>query len=130
MTEHVPVDDYAALRASISRLRPKVQMAVDDAGAGVANFSHIVELRPAYVKLDIALVHRINRDTARQALIAGIGYFATRRRIRLVAEGIETAAELRTITELGIWYGQGYLLGRPRDARTTEPWPIRVILPT
>ena len=130
LTEHAVIDDYDQLREDLKFLGSNVRLAVDDAGAGYASLRHILELKPDFVKLDIALVHRINRDAARQALIAGIGYFATRRRIRLVAEGIETAAELRTITELGIWYGQGYLLGRPRDARGTEPWPIRVILPT
>ncbi len=130
LTEHAVIDDYDQLREDLKFLGTNVRLAVDDAGAGYASLRHILELKPDFVKLDIALVHRINRDAARQALIAGIGYFATRRRIRLVAEGIETAAELRTITELGIWYGQGYLLGKPRDARGSEPWPIRVILPT
>lgn len=130
LTEHAVIEDYDQLREDLKFLGSNVRLAVDDAGAGYSSLRHILELKPDFVKLDIALVHRINRDAARQALIAGIGYFATRRRIRLVAEGIETAAELRTITELGIWYGQGYLLGRPRDARGTEPWPIRVILPT
>ncbi|MEO8468802.1 MAG: EAL domain-containing protein [Chloroflexota bacterium] len=130
LTEHAVIDDYDQLRDDLKFLGGNVRLAVDDAGAGYASLRHILELKPDFVKLDIALVHRINRDAARQALIAGIGYFATRRRIRLVAEGIETAAELRTITELGIWYGQGYLLGRPRDARGMEPWPIRVMLPT
>ncbi len=130
LTEHAVIDDYDRLRDDLKFLGPNVRLAVDDAGAGYASLRHILELKPDFVKLDIALVHRINRDAARQALIAGIGYFAARRRIRLIAEGIETAAELRALTELGVWYGQGYLLGRPRDARIEEPWPIRVILPT
>ena len=66
VTEHVPVDDYAALRAALGRIRPTVRVAVDDAGAGVANFGHIVELRPAFVKLDIAAGpwHRRRPDPA------------------------------------------------------------------
>jgi EAL domain-containing protein (putative c-di-GMP-specific phosphodiesterase class I) len=46
-----------------------------------------------------------------------MAYCAVKRRIHLVAEGIETAAELKTLRTLGIGYGQGYLLGRPQDGR-------------
>ena len=59
---------------------------------------------------------------ARQALLAGMGYFAVKRRIRLVAEGIETAAELEALRALGISHGQGYLLGRPQDGLGAGAW--------
>ena len=65
------------------------------------------------MKLDIGLVHRIDRDEVRQALVAGIVYFARRSGCRLVAEGIETDAERSWLQELGVELGQGYLLGRP-----------------
>jgi len=126
ITEHVVVEDYAGLRDEITALGPKVRVAVDDAGAGYASLRHILELVPDYVKLDLALVRGIDTDPARQALIAGMTYFAVKRKVRLVAEGIETAAELKTLRELAIPYGQGYLLGRPQDGRGPGPWPSRV----
>ena len=104
-------------------------MAVDDAGAGYASLRHILELKPDFVKLDLGLVRGINRDQARQALIAGIGYFAVKRKVRLIAEGIETPAELKTLLGLGISHGQGYLLGRPQDGRGPGPWPVTILLP-
>jgi len=56
VTEHEIIEDYGALHAAIRALGHDVRLAVDDAGAGIANFGHIVELRPNLVKLDISLV--------------------------------------------------------------------------
>ncbi|HEY4944884.1 MAG TPA: PAS domain S-box protein [Candidatus Limnocylindrales bacterium] len=130
ITEHIGIDDYAALRSELAVLGPTVRLAVDDAGAGYASFRHILELAPSFVKLDIGLIRGINTDPARQALLAGMAYFAVKRRIRLVAEGIETSEELRTLRSLAIPYGQGYLLGRPQDGRGSGPWPNVVALGT
>jgi hypothetical protein len=113
VTEHVVVADYEALRAAIGRLRPEVRVAVDDAGAGIANFGHIVELRPAFVKLDIGLVRGIDSDLTRQALMVGLLHFARSSASQTIAEGVETKLELATLRALGVPLAQGYLLGRP-----------------
>ncbi len=129
ITEHSEIEDYPALGRELAALGPTVRLAVDDAGAGYASFRHILELTPSLVKLDIGLVRGIDADPARQALIAGIGYFAVKRGIRLVAEGIEAQADLTTVRSLGVAFGQGYLLGRPQDSRGPGPWPTRIELP-
>ena len=130
ITEHVVIDDYVALRRHLRVLGRRVRLAVDDAGAGYASLRHILELKPDFVKLDVGLVRRIDADPARQALIAGIGYFAARRKVRIIAEGIETATELETLRGLGISHGQGHLLGHPLDGRGPGPWPTEVALPS
>jgi EAL domain-containing protein (putative c-di-GMP-specific phosphodiesterase class I) len=79
---------------------------------------HVVELRPDLIKLDISLVREIDADTARQALVAGMRYFAEQTNCQLLGEGIETAAERETLGRLGVSLGQGYLLGRPAPAPT------------
>ena len=127
ITEHVAIDDYDRLRTAIASLGPHVRLAVDDAGAGYASLRHILERAPHLVKLDIGLVRGIDADPARQALVAGVGYFAIKRKMRLIAEGIETEAELATLRSLGIDYGQGYLLGRPQDGRGQDPWPASIV---
>ena len=129
VTEHVLIDDYPALLRELAGLVPAVRLAVDDAGAGYASLRHILELAPDFVKLDIGLIRGIDADPARQALIAGMGYFAVKRKLRLVAEGIETAAELRAVRRLAVGYGQGYFLGRPQDGRVPASWPTSVPLP-
>jgi EAL domain-containing protein (putative c-di-GMP-specific phosphodiesterase class I)/DNA-binding response OmpR family regulator len=113
VTEHVAIPDYSALKHALAKLRPRVGLAIDDAGAGFASFRHIIELAPEYVKLDIGLVRDIHVDTRRQALIAGMRYFAGQTGCKLLAEGIEVAEERATLRRLGVALGQGYLLGRP-----------------
>lgn len=113
VTEHVAVDDYAALREALGTIGPNVELAVDDAGAGFASLRHIVELAPHFVKLDIGLVRDVDRDPARQALIAGMRHFAREIGCRLVGEGVETEAEAATLRKLEVDLAQGYLYGRP-----------------
>ena len=113
MTEHVVIDDYDQLRAALRNLDPGVLVAVDDAGAGFASMRHILELQPDFAKLDISLVRGIDVDDLRQALAAGLNYYAMRTGCRLIAEGVETQAEADKLRSLGIELAQGYLYGRP-----------------
>ena len=96
-----------------------LRLAVDDAGAGVANFNHLVELRPQFVKVDIGLVRGVNADLTRQALVVALLHFATATDCQVVAEGIETEPERGVLEKLEIPLGQGYLFGRPASA---EAW--------
>jgi EAL domain-containing protein (putative c-di-GMP-specific phosphodiesterase class I)/DNA-binding response OmpR family regulator len=125
ISEHTAIHDYGALIAAAHSLDGELRFAVDDAGAGYASFRHILELRPDLVKLDIGLVHRIDDDDVRQSLVAGIVYFAQKSGCRLVAEGVETEAERRTLQGLGVDLGQGYLLGRPDDAIAAATTTVR-----
>ena len=113
ITEQIPVESYAGLRAALDHLRGHVRIAVDDAGAGYAGLQHILEIRPQIVKLDVALVRGVNSDPARRALISSMVAFAAETDCALVAEGVETESELAPLRELGVAYGQGYLFGRP-----------------
>jgi EAL domain-containing protein (putative c-di-GMP-specific phosphodiesterase class I) len=116
LSEQDKVDDYKAVRGALEALGPGVRLAVDDAGAGEANLAHIVELRADFVKLDAGLVRGIDTDVVRRALIVGLQHFADQSGCMLIAEGIETDAELRTLRDLKVSFGQGYLLGRPAPA--------------
>lgn len=114
VTEHAVVDDYAFLATAIDELRRHdVGLAVDDAGAGFASLRHVVRLEPELIKLDISLTQNLRGDPIREALADCLIDFARRTGSRLVAEGIEQAADLTTWVELGADAVQGYLLGRP-----------------
>ena len=113
VTEHTAIEDYSVFREAMAALGPNVRLAVDDAGAGFASLRHILELRPAFVKLDRWLVAGLESDDARQAMIVGLRHFARATGCRLIAEGIETEGELAVLKALDIPLGQGYLLGRP-----------------
>ena len=116
LTEHDVVHDYAALRDSLRRFDPPVQLSVDDAGAGFSTLRHVVMLDPEYVKLDRAWVSDIDTDPTRQALIAGLSHFARTTGCQLVAEGIESEPERDTLADLDVSLGQGFLLGPPARA--------------
>ncbi len=119
VTEHAQVKNYAAIRRALKEIGT-CRLAVDDAGAGYTSLSHILELQPDFVKLDISLVRDIDSNPARQAMIAGMCHFAAQSGTILIAEGIETDAEARMLRELGVplgetgMLGQGYLFGKPR----------------
>jgi len=118
VTEHDAIEAYGPLREAMLRLGPGVRLAVDDAGAGVANFNHMVELRPNFVKIDAGLVRGVNADLSRQAVVVGLIHFAAKAGCEVIAEGVETEAERATVMALGVTLGQGYLLARPAPAET------------
>jgi EAL domain-containing protein (putative c-di-GMP-specific phosphodiesterase class I) len=115
LTEHAPVADYPALTAALAPWRRAgARIAVDDAGGGYASFAHILSLSPEFIKLDLSLVRNIHIDRQRQALTRAITGFATELGVTVVAEGIETAAELEAVASLGTALAQGFHVGRPR----------------
>jgi EAL domain-containing protein (putative c-di-GMP-specific phosphodiesterase class I) len=74
---------------------------------------HTLRIAPDIVKLDMSLTRDIDGDRAKRALAAALVSFASEMGFALVAEGIETAAELATVRELGVGYGQGFFLAEP-----------------
>ena len=112
VTEHTRVEDYAALRTALARLRPYARLAIDDVGAGYAGLRHIISLEPDILKLDISLTGDIDRDPAKRALAVALVSFAGRIGSVIVAEGIEREEERKVLHDLGIAFGQGWLFSR------------------
>lgn len=114
VTEHIEVIDYTSLRRTVDPLRSHgLRLAVDDAGAGYSSFRHILRLEPDLIKLDMALVRDIDLDRTRRSLASALVRFAHETGSGVVAEGVETEAELIALRELDVDAVQGYLLGRP-----------------
>lgn len=114
LTEHTPVDDLETLRRQTGELRERgALIALDDAGSGYSGLQQMTVLRPQIVKLDRALVADADTDPVRLALAEMLGEFAGRIDAWLLAEGIETPAELAVFHRLGVPLAQGWLLGRP-----------------
>jgi EAL domain-containing protein (putative c-di-GMP-specific phosphodiesterase class I) len=118
ITEHDAIGNYAAVRRAIAECG-NVLVAVDDAGSGFASLRHILELEPDIIKLDLALVRDIDTDPARQALAAGMRHFAALTGTTLIAEGVETEGEARSIRQLGVELAQGYLFAADGSRRTS-----------
>jgi EAL domain-containing protein (putative c-di-GMP-specific phosphodiesterase class I) len=114
LTEHVPVHDLPALRRQCDELRRRgALIALDGAGSGYSGLQQLAALRPQVVTLDRALLSDADTDPVRVALAGMLGEFAGRIDARLLAEGIETQAELAAFARLGVPLAQGWLLGRP-----------------
>jgi len=115
LTEHTGIPDYPVFERTIRGLRANgVRLAVDDAGAGYSSFRHVLKLKPDVIKLDISLTRGIDRDPARRALGSALLTFGLDAyKASVIAEGVETEGEYRTLSELGFPLGQGYYLGRP-----------------
>ena len=126
ITENSVIDDFAHMRHVIDRLRDRgFRIAIDDAGAGYAGLQTMVELEPDFIKLDMSLTRHLDKSIVKQKLIGTLRDFCSQAGIGLVAEGIETQAQLDTLLALGITYAQGFLFARPGS-----PYPLReTILP-
>lgn len=114
ITEHASISDYDQLLMGLAPYRALgLKISVDDAGAGYASMRHILNLEPDSVKLDISLTRRIDQDRKRRALAAALIAFAEEASLTIIAEGVETAAELAVLRQLGVDQAQGYYLSRP-----------------
>lgn len=69
--------------------------------------------RPRFIKVDIAIIRGIDTDPDKQQIVQNIVAYAHPRSMQIIAEGVETAAELRKVIELGADALQGYFLAKP-----------------
>jgi EAL domain-containing protein (putative c-di-GMP-specific phosphodiesterase class I)/FixJ family two-component response regulator len=114
LTEHDRIDDYEAVLAALEGLRARgVRIAVDDASAGYNGLKQILRLRPDVIKLDGEITHGIDGDPVRRAMATSLMSFAVDTGALIVAEGIETEAELAILRGIGVRWGQGFYLARP-----------------
>lgn len=114
LTEHEQVADYGPLIAALAPARAAgLRLAVDDAGAGFASMRHTLQLLPELLKLDRSLIRGIDADRNQRALCRAIITFAKTLGTKVVAEGVETAAELLAVRQLGVDYVQGFFLSQP-----------------
>jgi EAL domain-containing protein (putative c-di-GMP-specific phosphodiesterase class I)/GGDEF domain-containing protein len=126
LTEHQMVEDYERVLDVLRPMRAAgLQLAIDDVGAGFSSLLHVLRMEPDILKLDVGIVRTLDADARRRTLAQSLGRFAAENGAVVVAEGIETEAELTCLRDIGITHGQGYLLGRPA-ALTPRGWPPRV----
>jgi EAL domain-containing protein (putative c-di-GMP-specific phosphodiesterase class I) len=119
ITEETLVGGDIQLGSAIELLRARgARLAVDDMGAGYSGLRQITAVHPTYLKLDRSLVSGIDEDDERAALVGALAGYSKQVGSMLVAEGVETQAELQAIRRLGVPLVQGFYLGRPG-----APWP-------
>lgn len=121
ITEHRSIEDPVTLAAALAELRDAgLRFALDDFGDGRSSLRLWVESQPEYVKLDRYFIHGIDRNPAKFQAVRSLVELARDYGTRLIAEGIETEEELGVLSDLGIAYGQGFLLGRPQSEPLRE----------
>jgi EAL domain-containing protein (putative c-di-GMP-specific phosphodiesterase class I) len=87
--------------------------AIDDFGAGHAGLNLLANLQTDLIKIDMEIIRGVTDSAARRAIIAGILVMARALDITIIAEGIETEAELATLRDAGIDLFQGFLFAKP-----------------
>jgi EAL domain-containing protein (putative c-di-GMP-specific phosphodiesterase class I) len=114
LTERASLDGINDVQARVARLRALgYRIAIDDMGAGYAGLTSIAQLHPEIMKLDMALIHKVDVDVTRQKLIAAMVTLCNEMSIEVIAEGVETPAQRDTLSRLGADTMQGYLFARP-----------------
>ena len=114
ITENQPTFDFADMRNALLYYRSMgFKIALDDLGEGFSSLRLWSELRPEFVKVDMHFVQGVNTDPLKQQFLKSIQGIALSSGTQVIAEGIETAAEFRTVRNIGITGGQGYFIARP-----------------
>jgi EAL domain-containing protein (putative c-di-GMP-specific phosphodiesterase class I) len=133
VTEHARIADYERAERQLAAVRASgIRLAVDDAGAGYATFRHILSLRPDIIKMDRSITQDLDTDAARRALATALVIFGGELGATVIAEGVETEAEIIALRRAGIHRGQGFKLARPQappiPALSYEPLPLAELL--
>lgn len=114
ITEHERVDNMDRLAEVVQEVRAAgLALALDDFGDGRSSLRLWSQIKPEVVKIDKYFTRNISAHGDKLKTIQALQHIATIFGTALVAEGIETAEDLRVLRDVGIEYGQGYFLGRP-----------------
>ncbi len=97
-----------------------VQLSIDDFGTGYSSLSHLHRLPFDTLKIDRSFVCRVGDRGEDSEVLQTVISLAKNLKMRVIAEGIETHAQLAVLQNLGCDYGQGYLLAKPKPCEETE----------
>jgi EAL domain-containing protein (putative c-di-GMP-specific phosphodiesterase class I) len=123
ITERAAAARGAELRDRLDALRRLgFRVAVDDLGAGFSSLDLLADLHPDFVKLDMSLVRRVDRDDARRRIVGHLLRLLGDLGAGAVAEGVETPGERDALLALGAPLLQGYLFGLPGPDLVTPSW--------
>lgn len=125
LTEAVPLSKLDVSANVLREIGDRgVHVVVDDLGSGYSNLRYLADLNPKVVKIDRELVTGLTQGSRRFTLMRNLVRMCIELQARVVAEGIETAAELQAVIDAGVHMGQGYVLARPAFPLPTFRWPL------
>lgn len=106
--------DQTHLKSIVSEYkRQGFKTALDDFGAGYAGLNLLAAFQTDIIKLDIGLIHDIDRDPVRKTIVRSVIAMCEDLHIQVIAEGVESVGEMRLLREMGVYLFQGYLFARP-----------------
>jgi EAL domain-containing protein (putative c-di-GMP-specific phosphodiesterase class I) len=113
-TENEPMRDTGHVTNIIAAYKEfGFQTALDDFGAGYAGLGLLCRIQPDLIKIDMDVLRGLERSAPRRAIVRGIFTIAQELGIAVLAEGVETHAELDVLRDMGVELFQGYLFGMP-----------------
>lgn len=114
VTEGEKVKDHDHLKKIfVEYKKQNFTTAIDDFGAGYAGLNLLADWQPDVIKLDMSLTRNIHNDRVRRSLVFGIIAVCNELSIKIIAEGIESLEECKTLYEQGVYLFQGYYFARP-----------------
>ncbi len=114
ITEKTCIEDYKGFRQALDNYVDQgYKIAVDDTGSGYSGLKMLNETKPHFIKIDMDLIRNVNTDSFKQSLIECFVKLSDATNMKLIAEGIETEEELKTLISLGVYAGQGFFIARP-----------------
>lgn len=126
-TENERMPDPAHVAGIVAAYRRMgFSTAIDDFGSGHSGLTLLADIQPDIVKLDTALVRGIDASLPRRLIVANVLRLCTDLDIAVVAEGVESLAELDALRDIGVRFIQGFLFGEPSlQAIAPLQWPMR-----
>ncbi len=122
LTENQRINDYPNIQKALSHYRSLgYQIAIDDLGEGFANLRMWSEIQPDYVKIDRHFIDGIAEDSLKHHFVKAMQSLAESCSAKVIAEGIESEADCLAVRDLGIAFGQGYLIAMPVAEPRTLP---------
>jgi EAL domain-containing protein (putative c-di-GMP-specific phosphodiesterase class I) len=121
ITESVGLDNTEATVATLKELKAKgIQIAIDDFGTGYSALSYLKHYPIDSLKLDRSFMTGLGRNLEDTAIIHAVLAFARILKLKVIAEGIETAEQVAQLRDLGCGWGQGYYFARPMSAEAAR----------
>lgn len=127
LSERYPAQRPEALMKSLQWLNEQgFRIAIDDLGVGYSGLKLWSDIRPDFVKIDRHFIRGINDDLVKKQFVQSLVDLADRLGCDVIAEGVETSAELQHIKDLHIHLVQGFLFGRPKPRPMADLTPLEV----
>ena len=125
LTESAALGEVDAATEALRRLGELgVRVAIDDFGTGYSSLSYLPRLQPALIKVDRSFVSGRGADEETLAVLEGVVSIGHSLQATVLAEGIETTADLALCRQAGCELGQGWLFAKP-VARSEVPAMLR-----